>query len=189
MLQTSEHTSLCSHETSQWLNLASDEIDDTREEAYSFALEVLEKSAYDHTVDWRLQALSLETVALQAKLQAKDFRPELVDALYPILERMGSSNAALQQDAVTCLSIITNACGYPSASELVTDNADYLVNAVAVKLNTFDISPQASQVMLMMVRLCGSALIPYLDDLIDSIFAILACYHAILASSNRSSKS
>lgn len=177
ILQMSGHTLLRRHETDQWLTIASDGIDQMKEEAYAFALEVLDNSAYDDTFDWRLQALSLETVALQARSQATDFRPELVDALYPILERMGSSNAALQQHAVTCLSVVSNACGYSSASELVIDNADYLVNAVAVKLNTFDISPQASQVMLMMVRLCGADLIPYLDDLIESIFAILACYH------------
>ncbi|KAL8775311.1 MAG: hypothetical protein Q9209_000318 [Squamulea sp. 1 TL-2023] len=164
-------------ESDQWLNVPKDQLEPLTEEAYSFSLEVLNKSVYNDTVDWRLQALSLEVVALQAKSQGHDFRPELVDALYPILERMGSSNAALQQHAVTCLGIVSNSCGYRSASELVVDNADYLVNAVAVKLNTFDISPQASQVMLMMVRLCGSTIIPYLDDLIESIFAILACYH------------
>ncbi|KAL8764987.1 MAG: hypothetical protein Q9194_006743, partial [Teloschistes cf. exilis] len=163
--------------TEDWLHLPGSSLDPLAEEAYAFSLEILEKSTYDDTVDWRLQALSLEVLALQARSQGAEFRPELVDALYPILERMGSSNALLQQHAVTCLSIVSHACGYSSASELVVDNADYLVNAVAVKLNTFDISPQASQVMLMMVRLCGSALIPYLDDLIDSIFAILACYH------------
>ncbi|KAL8728021.1 MAG: hypothetical protein Q9166_005692 [cf. Caloplaca sp. 2 TL-2023] len=164
-------------ETEQWLNLGSDPLDPLSEEAYSFSLEVLNKSAYDDAVDWRLQALSLEVVALEAKSQRQEFRPELVDALYPILERMGSSNAALQQHAVTCLSIVSDKCGYPSASDLIVNNADYLVNAIAVKLNTFDISPQASQVMLIMIRLCGSAITPYLDDLIESVFAILACYH------------
>lgn len=163
--------------TEEWLNLPGSSLDPLAEDAYAFSLEVLEKSTYDDTVDWRLQALSLEVLTLQARSQGAEFRPELVDALYPVLERMGSSNALLQQHAVTCLSIVSHACGYSSASELVVDNADYLVNAVAVKLNTFDISPQASQVMLMMVRLCGSVLIPYLDDLIESIFAILACYH------------
>lgn len=177
MLQIAEKSSIQDQQAKQWLDIPNDDFDPVKDEAYSFALQILEKSAYDEAVDWRLQALSLEVVALQARSQARDFRPELVDALYPILERMGSSNAALQQHAVTCLTLVSNACGYPSASELVTDNADYLVNAIAVKLNTFDISPQASEVMLMMVRLCGSALVPYLDDLIESIFAILACYH------------
>ncbi|KAL8819393.1 MAG: hypothetical protein Q9223_002153 [Gallowayella weberi] len=176
-LQLMARHSLQNLETEQWLNLPVERLDPLAEETYFFSLEILEKSAYDDAVDWRLQALSLEVVASQATTQKQDFRPELVDALYPILERMGSRNAALQQHAVTCLSIVSTACGYSSASELVVDNADYLVNAIAVKLNTFDISPQASQVMLMMVRLCGSTIIPYLDDLIESIFAILGCYH------------
>lgn len=177
ILQMSEYNALENHQTDQWLHIPGDATVPLEDGVYSFALSMLEKSTYDDSVDWRLQGLSLEVVALQAKSQARDFRPELVDALYPVLERMGSRNAALQQHAVTCLSIVSNACGYPSASELVTDNADYLVNAVAFKMNEFDISPQASQVLLMMVRLCGSPLIPYLDDLIDSIFTILASYH------------
>ncbi|KAL8903212.1 MAG: hypothetical protein Q9207_004078 [Kuettlingeria erythrocarpa] len=176
-LQLLETNSLQTEEMDQWLNIPSDDFDAQKDDVYSFALEVLENSTYDDAVDWRLQALSLEVVALQARSQARDFRPELVDTLYPILERMGSSNAALQQHAVTCLSIVSSACGYPSASQLVTDNADYLLDAVAFKLNQDDISPQASQVILMMVRLCGSPLIPYLDDLIESIFAILASHH------------
>ncbi|KAL8674783.1 MAG: hypothetical protein Q9168_000764 [Polycauliona sp. 1 TL-2023] len=177
MLESMKNRSLQDLGTNQWLNLPTDHREPTAEEAYSFCLDILDSSAHDEGIDWRLQALSLEAVALQAKSQGQDFRPELIDALYPILERMGSSNRALQQHAVICLSIVSDGCGYSSASELVIHNADYLVNAVAVKLNTFDISPQASQVMLMMVRLCGSAIIPYLDDLIESIFAILACYH------------
>lgn len=147
------------------------------DDVYSFSLDVLSKSTFEDEDSWKLQALALEAVALQARNHTEDFRPELVDALYPILERLGSNNASLQQHAITCLNIVSTACNYPNSASLVIDNADYLVNAVALKLNTFDISPQAPQVLVMMVRLCGSGLIPYLDDLIESIFSILACYH------------
>ncbi len=168
------------HDIDQFLNIQpniGDALDPLLEEVYSFSLDLLATPGYSDPTTWKLQALALETLALQARHQAQDFRPELVDALYPILERMGSSNAALQQHAVTCLNIIANACEYPSASALIIDNVDYLVNAVALKLNTFDISPQAPQVLVMMVQLCGPALIPYLDDLVESIFSILACFH------------
>lgn len=147
------------------------------DDVYSFSLDVLSESTFEDEDSWKLQALALEAVALQARNHTEDFRPELVDALYPILERIGSNNASLQQHAITCLNIVSTACNYPNSASLVIDNADYLINAVALKLNTFDISPQAPQVLVMMVRLCGSALIPYLDDLIESIFSILACYH------------
>lgn len=168
------------HDVDQFLNIQpniEDALNPLLEDIYSFSLDLLATPAYSDPTTWKYQALALETLALQARHQSQDFRPELVDALYPILERMGSSNAVLQQHAMTCLNIIANACEYPSASALIIDNVDYLVNAVALKLNTFDISPQAPQVLVMMVQLCGPALIPYLDDLVESIFSILACFH------------
>ncbi len=147
------------------------------DDIYAISLDILSKTTFEDEDRWKLQSLALEVVALQALQQKYDFRPELVDALYPILERLGSNNAALQQHAMTCLNIVSTACEFPNAAALIVDNADYLVNAVALKLNTFDISPQAPQVLVMMVKLSGSALIPYLDDLVESIFSILACYH------------
>ncbi|KAM0795654.1 armadillo-type protein [Usnea florida] len=147
------------------------------DDIYSFSLDVLSESTFEDKHGWKLQALALETLALQARNQKEDFRPELVDALYPILERLGSNNAALQQHAMTCLNIVSTTCNYANSSALVIDNADYLVNAVGLKLNTFDISPQVPQVLVMVVRLCGAALIPYLDDSVESLFSILACYH------------
>jgi hypothetical protein len=54
---------------------------------------------------------------------------------------------------------------------------DYIVNAVGLKLAIGDVSPQAPQVLLMMMRLCGPSLLPYLDDLVASIFDALERYH------------
>lgn len=147
------------------------------DDVYSFSIDVLSRSAFEDESSWKLQCLALEIVALQAHRQQRDFRPELVEALYPTLERMGSNNAALQRHAMTCLTLISSACAYPSPAAIISDNADYLVNALTLKLNTFEISPQAPQVLVMMIKLSGPALIPYLDDLIESIFSILACFH------------
>ena len=178
-LQLLNDASVDASAVDQYLNLPPeyDAHEQLLDEVYSFSLDVLAKSTFEDEDRWKLQALALETVALQARNQKYDFRPELVDALYPILERLISNNAALQQHAMTCLNIVSNSCDYPDSASLIVDNADYLANAVALKLNTFDISPQAPQVLVMMVRLCGSALIPYLDDLVESVFSILACYH------------
>lgn len=178
-LQLLNDASVDASAVDQYLNLPPeyDAHEQLLDEVYSFSLDVLAKSTFEDEDRWRLQALALETVAIQARNQKYDFRPELVDVLYPILERLGSNNAALQQHAMTCLNIVSNSCDYPDSASLIVDNADYLTNAVALKLNTFDISPEAPQVLVMMIRLCGSALIPYLDDLAESVFSILACYH------------
>ena len=147
------------------------------DELYSFALSAIAESETETGLDWRFHALSLEVIALQARELKMDFRVELIDTLYPVIHLLGSSNMALRKHAITCLDILADACGYNSTSDLVVSNVDYLVNAVALKLNTFDISPQAPQVLLMLVRLCGPSLLPYLDDLVESMFSALENFH------------
>ncbi|KZF21540.1 hypothetical protein L228DRAFT_261701 [Xylona heveae TC161] len=147
------------------------------EELYSYSLSCLTDTSVENEPDWRLQALAVESVALQAGQMKKEFRVELVDALYPLVHLIGSSNSALREHAIACLDMVAEACEYHDASDLLISNVDYLVNAIALKLNTFDISPQAPRVLLMMIKLSGPSLIPYLDDLVDSIFAALDCFH------------
>ena len=145
--------------------------------AYAYSLNLLSAPTLDNASDWRLQAVALEILAWQSRHDRHSFRAELVDVLYPILERIGSANTPLREHAMACLNIVCRSCGYASASELVVQNADYLVNAVALKFNTFEISPQAPQVLTMMLQLCGPRLVPYLDDVVESVFAALACFH------------
>lgn len=147
------------------------------EELYYVSLTILNDLSADGSGDWRTMALALEAVALQAQQLGEAFRPELMDALYPTLQLLASNNRSLQQHAMTCLNILTTSCNYPDTSSMIIENVDYLVNSVALKLNTFDVSPYPPQVLHMMVKLCGARLIPYLDDLVESIFGILDMYH------------
>ena len=127
--------------------------------------------------DWRLTAFALESLTLQAQQLGSSYRSELIETLYPVLSLLGASQPELRTHAITALNLLAKACDYPSTSDMLVQNVDYLVNSIALKLNTFDISPQAPQALLMMVRLCGAKLIPYLDDLIGDIFAALDNFH------------
>ncbi|TKA51799.1 hypothetical protein B0A49_12930, partial [Cryomyces minteri] len=147
------------------------------EELYSFSLSLLAEDELDVETDWRLQALALETVALQARRQKLDFRVDLVDALYLVIQLLGFPVQQLREHAMTCLNVLTTACGYKSTSDLIIANVDYLINAVALRLSSFEISPQAPRVLYMMVKLSGPSLLPYLDDIVDSIFAALENFH------------
>lgn len=162
-----------------FLNLGSDSSVSYREyleDLYSFSLGILTETS-DKPIDPRLQALALRTLALKAQASGEDFRYELVDALYPILHTLATPDQTLQGDSITTLNIITSSCRYASVKDLIVENVDYLTNAVALKLNAFDVSPQGPQVLLMMVRLAGPDLLPYLEDTISSIFAALEDYH------------
>ncbi|KAL2872567.1 uncharacterized protein BJX67DRAFT_12709 [Aspergillus lucknowensis] len=147
------------------------------EELYYIVLPILNEPLADQSRDWRVSALVLEAVVLQAQELREGFRPELMDALYPVLQLLASSNPNLQGHAMVCLNILSRACGYFDTGTMIIENVDYLVNSVALKLNTFDVSPYPPQVLLMMIKLCGARLVPYIDDLVDSIFGILDLYH------------
>ncbi|KAI9675366.1 MAG: hypothetical protein M1817_001270 [Caeruleum heppii] len=161
----------------QYINIESHTHARLLDELYAYSVDTIRDPWGASHQDWRIQSLSLEIIALQAQQQGEDFRPELVDALYPVLHLLGSSNSQLRRHAIICLDILARATGYPSTRDLIIGNVDYLVNAVALKLNIFDISPQAPQVLLMIIKLTGPTLLPYLDDLIGSIFAALDNFH------------
>jgi hypothetical protein len=150
--------------------------DDLVEEMYSLSLEILNESSAQHS-DSRLKSLALRALTLRAERAGQDFRYELIDALYPILHTLATPDPQLQQDSIITLNKITEACVYSSTEELIVANVDYLTNAVALKLNAFDVSPQAPQVLLMMVKLAGPSLLPYLEDTVESIFAALEDFH------------
>lgn len=162
-----------------FLNVASDDLstfEEYLEELYSFALSVLTESS-ENAPDHRLQRLALRTLAMRAKNSGEEFRYELIEALYPVLHALASPDERLQHDSIVTLNIFTASCKYDSVKDLIVENVDYLTNAVALKLNAYDISPQAPQVLLMMVRLAGPSLLPYLEDTVESIFAALEDYH------------
>lgn len=159
------------------LNIQSDSgPEDLIEEMYSLSLQILGDSSADQS-DPRLKSLALRALALRAEHAGEDFRYELIDALYPVLHTLATPESQLQQDSIVCLNKITKACAYDSTQQLIVDNVDYLTNAVALKLNAFDVSPQAPQVLLMMVQLAGPSLLPYLEDTVESIFAALEDFH------------
>ncbi|KAI5928753.1 HEAT repeat protein [Camillea tinctor] len=154
--------------------------DDTEsifQELYSFSVALLDSAAEVEEIDWRMQALALEVTAFAASKMQESFRPELIDVLYPIATFLGSDVPQLREHAIISLNSISTSCGYSNVTELIIENVDYMVNSVSLRLNTFDISPASTQVLRMMIRLTGPKLIPYLDDVVASIFAALDNYH------------
>lgn len=147
------------------------------QELYDFSASVLASHSDSQDNDWRIEAIALEVTAFAASRMKEDFRPELIDVLYPVTTFLGSSTPQLRSHAITTLNVIAASCGYKNVSELVVDNADYMVNSISLRLNTFDISPASTKVLVMLIRLTGPRLIPFLDDVVAAIFAALDNYH------------
>ncbi|EFQ33314.1 HEAT repeat protein [Colletotrichum graminicola] len=159
------------------LSSPSDGADLIFQELYSFAVVLLDSHSEMSDVDWRLEATALEVTSFAASRSREAFRPELIDVLYPITTFLGSSIPQLREHAITTLNILAVSCGYTSVSELIIENVDYMINSISLRLNTFDISPASTKVLIMMTRLTGPRLLPYLDDVVASVFAALDNYH------------
>ncbi|KAI3531619.1 HEAT repeat protein [Colletotrichum abscissum] len=149
----------------------------TFQELYAFAVVLLDSHSELAEIDWRLEATALEVTAFAASRSGEAFRPELIDVLYPTTAFLGSASSQLREHAITTLNVLAVSCGYTSVSELIIENVDYMINSVSLRLNTFDISPASTKVLVMITRLTGSRLLPYLDDVVASIFAALDNYH------------
>ncbi|KAK4194739.1 armadillo-type protein [Triangularia verruculosa] len=151
--------------------------DQAFQELYDFSTSILVSHSDSIESPWQLEALALEVTAFFSTRLKLDFRPELIDVLYPVTTFLGSSEPQLRRHAITTLNILATSCGYDSVSELIVDNADYMLNSVSLRLNTFDISPASTRVLTMMIRLTGPKLVPFLDDTVQAIFAALDNYH------------
>ncbi|GFP59478.1 TEL2-interacting protein 1 [Trichoderma asperellum] len=158
-------------------NDQSDDINEVYDELYDFSVQLLDSHTETGETDWRLEAIALEIMAYAAHRSGEKFRPELIDVLFPVATLLGSDDGNLQQHAIAALNSIALSCQYSGVSELIIDNVDYMVNSVSLRLNTLDISPASTQVMKMMVRLAGPRLVPFLDDVVESMFAALENYH------------
>ncbi|KAL3953707.1 hypothetical protein ACCO45_011663 [Purpureocillium lilacinum] len=162
---------------SSFVEPSSDDPEAVFHDLYTFSVQVLDSHTESNDGDWRLEALSMEVTAYAAHRSGISFRPELIDVLFPVATFLGSDNQNLREHAIATLNSIATSSQYSSVSDLIVDNVDYMVNSVALRLNTLDVSPASMQVLLMMIRLAGARLIPFMDDVVDSIFAALENYH------------
>ena len=177
-----------SYEEREWLYLdvdQSDSDDGLGQELFSVAHGILTNTtsatAYlpqlDSPTSTLTTCLALESLSHIASTQKSHFKSELVDTLYPLIHLLGSPSPTITNHAIVTINNISLHCGYESPKEMILDNVDYLINALALKLNTFDISPQAPRVLGMVVRLTGKRVLPFLDDLIEGIIGALGAYH------------
>jgi TELO2-interacting protein 1 len=159
------------------LDRSEDDLESVLDELYAFSVSILAAYSEGSEDDWQLEATALEISTFVASRMKRSFRPELVDLLYPVSTFLGSLNGRLRSHAMLALNEIATFCEYGSVSDLLIENADYMVNSVSLRFNTLDISPATTKVLVMIINLTGPRLIPFLDDVVAAIFSALENYH------------
>lgn len=181
-----------SGEGSEWLmvddsdagNLPRNQKDDLTLDMYSFTSDVFAQSSTALGVvkgteryENALLCFALQGMASIARYMGQDFKNELMDVLYPLVDFLGSPNSAVRQSAQKTITAIAQSCEYTSVRELLVENSDYILDTLSIKLNTLDFSPQGPVILSTLIKLSGIRIIPYLDDVIGSLFVILDNYH------------
>lgn len=164
--------------------LTTSEKDDLSLDMYDFCTDVFKDTSSSATVvkdyeryDNATLCFALQGMENVALYMGENFKTELVDVLYPLIDFLGSPNQTVRGSAQRAIIAVAKACGYPTVRSLLTDNSDYIIDALSTKLNTLEFSPQGPVNLTTLIKLSGASIIPYLDDVIESLFAILDNYH------------
>ena len=127
-------------------------------------------STYEHAMT-QLTAqpdLSQQSVISEARRLGRDYRPDLMHSLYPLL--------ALPQPSLYTLAEIAKACEYVDVQEMVIDNADYIINSLSLAFVTLNIAPRTPKILGVLVQLAPN-MVELIEDVVDSYFDVLDSYH------------
>ncbi|KAG0557818.1 hypothetical protein KC19_11G159100 [Ceratodon purpureus] len=91
--------------------------------------------------------------------------------LYPLLEKLASTNSNVSYAADLALRAICYYCGYQSVKELVIQNADYVVDSLCRQLRHIELYPQAPSLLAAILKHTGAAphLLPLLEEPMQGI--------------------
>ncbi|XP_063816444.1 TELO2-interacting protein 1 homolog isoform X2 [Pseudophryne corroboree] len=122
---------------------------------------------------WKL-CLQLEGISCFANALGTNFRPLLISALYPVLEKAGDPSLMVSGAAKVTLGNVSQACGYKDISQLIELNADYLASEVSVGLRRLrKYNGGAAHVLHAMLDHCGPSLLPLLHELVQDLLPAL----------------
>lgn len=124
--------------------------------------------------------VALDILGSASTMVPKDQYQQLVlmDYLYPMLEAL-TFPGAIHQHASHSLSQVAQNYYDGLISQLITDNLDYLVDAITVRLNSGDLTPLLPGLLLVVIKLCGPDLLGQnmLGDVFSLIFVAMDLYH------------
>ncbi|XP_046554927.1 TELO2-interacting protein 1 homolog [Haliotis rubra] len=94
-------------------------------------------------------------------------------ALYPLLDKLGDDNSLISSTAYSVLVDLYQACEYSSLDEMIRHNADYLMNAISLRLRHLEANLRCPTVLRVMLQYCEADILPLVDDTVQEILSCL----------------
>lgn len=106
----------------------------------------------------------------------EDFKFELIDHIYTVVENLASSSPVVRQYAQSCAIFIAERFYQASLKDMIVDNMDYLVESISARLNSGMIQ-RVSAVLMVFCKLAGYEVFNNFKDIFETIFKLLDYYH------------
>ncbi|KAG0661617.1 hypothetical protein C6P45_001294 [Maudiozyma exigua] len=111
-----------------------------------------------------------------ASIVKKEFKDDLIDYLYIVVDSLASNSLLVRQAAQNCSITIANELYYGDVRTLILENMDYLIDTVSIKLNK-GLTDRVCTVLTVIYRIAGYKAIESFRDILETIFKMIDFYH------------
>lgn len=101
----------------------------------------------------------------------------LINCLYLVLASTGSDKTIIADSALITLQRLANIFNYSSIKLLITENIDYILNHLSIKLKNFQSNRQVCPIIYSILNLTGLEILPYTELTIDNILTSLDIFY------------
>ncbi|CAD5111680.1 unnamed protein product [Dimorphilus gyrociliatus] len=113
--------------------------------------------------------LILEGLANLSEVLKEKFKLHLMTILYLVLEKIGNDNYLVSEEAFHVLQDISKNCSYTSVAHLLSDNMDYLMNSISIKLRHLSTFPNSPSILRVALTYGDERMIEFVDDIMLKI--------------------
>lgn len=132
-------------------------------------------AALHHDSEFQV-VVGLKSIQIMSGTLGEEFRTELIDILFPVVDCLASPSSAIRHFAQTTTLSIAKSFYGGSIHDLLLDNIDYLVDAISVRLNNC-MTKRVPTLLMVLCRVGGYNLIKSFKDVLEIIFRLLDFYH------------
>ena len=111
-----------------------------------------------------------------SNIMKKEFKDDLIDYLYIVIDSLASNSTAVRQTAQDCSITIANELYDGDVKTLILENMDYLIDTVSIKLNK-GLTNRVCTVLTVIYRIAGYKAIESFRDILETIFKMIDFYH------------
>ena len=178
-------------------NLLDDQLTLLRTEEKIDQLSYWEKGIPIEQINSNIQLICLMINSISVCSGIRNFNVFLIKVMYPLLEKLGNENALIANSALSALSVISKNCegatkncshvravhgNYSgSIAELISSNADYLINSISMSFRHLTLLSSAPCVLSVMFSYSNSDILQLAADVIQDVFHCLDLYQEEVA--------